>query len=250
MSSEATQTKPHKHHRGKKHHVTTKEVFSISNPNAPTYYVEAFKMIASNIEFIAVAQECKSILVTSTIQDEGKTNLSTNLALALSGYGKKVCIVDCDLRRPQIHNVLSIGFAPGLTNYLNGECTKEEVIRSTKINNLSAITYGAIPPNPSELLSSVSMIEFIKELEKEFDYIIFDTPPVGVVIDSLPLVKQSDGVVLVIKHNSTTYPDLKKITETINRNNGKILGVIVNNVESVKSHKYGKGYGYGYGYGY
>ena len=159
-------------------------------------------------------------------------------------------IIDCDLRRPQIHNVLSIGFAPGLTNYLNGECTKEEVIRNTKISNLSAITYGAIPPNPSELLSSASMMEFIKELEKEFDYIIFDTPPVGVVIDSLPLVKQSDGVVLVVKHNSTTYPDLKKIIETINRNNGKILGVIVNNVESVKSHKYGKGYGYGYGYGY
>ena len=94
------------------------------------------------------------------------------------------------------------------------------------------------------------MKEFVKELEKEFDYIIFDTPPVGVVIDSLPLVKQSDGVVLVVKHNSTTYPDLKKVIETINRNNGKILGVIINNVESVKSHKYGKGYGYGYGYGY
>ena len=157
-------------------------------------------------------------------------------------------IIDCDLRRPQIHNVLSIGFAPGVTNYLNGECTKEEVIRSTKITNLYAVTYGAIPPNPSELLSSVGMKEFVKELEKDFDYIIFDTPPVGVVIDSLPLIKQSDGVVLVVKHNSTTYPDLKKVIDTISRNNGKILGVIVNNVESVKSHKYGKGYGYGYGY--
>ena len=212
---------------------------------------ESYKTARTNIAYSIIKKGCKKICFTSANKSEGKTVTSVNIAIALSQQvNTRVLIIDCDLRRPQIHNVLSIGFAPGLTNYLNGECTKEEVIRNTKISNLSAITYGAIPPNPSELLSSESMREFVKELEKDFDYIIFDTPPVGVVIDSLPLVKQSDGVVLVIKHNSTTYPDLKKIIETINRNNGKILGIIVNNVESVKSHKYGKGYGYGYGYGY
>ncbi len=207
--------------------------------------------IRTNIVYSIIKKGCKKISFTSANKSEGKTVTSVNIAIALAQQvNTKVLVIDCDLRRPQIHNVLSIGFAPGLTNYLNGECSKDEVIRSSKINNLYAITYGAIPPNPSELLSSESMKEFVKELEKEFDYIIFDTPPVGVVIDSLPLVKQSDGVVLVVKHNSTTYPDLKKVIETINRNNGKILGVIINNVESVKSHKYGKGYGYGYGYGY
>lgn len=212
---------------------------------------ESYKTARTNIVYSIIKKGCKKISFTSANKGEGKTVTSVNIAIALAQQvNTRVLIIDCDLRRPQTHNVLSIAFAPGLTNYLNGECSKDEVIRSTKINNLSAITYGAIPPNPSELLSSESMREFIKELEKDFDYIIFDTPPVGVVIDSLPLVKQSDGVVLVIKHNSTTYPDLKKIIETINRNNGKILGIIVNNVESVKSHKYGKGYGYGYGYGY
>ena len=181
---------------------------------------ESYKTARTNIAYSIIKKGCKKISFTSANKSEGKTVTSVNIAIALSQQvNTRVLIIDCDLRRPQIHNVLSIG-------------------------------YGAIPPNPSELLSSASMMEFIKELEKEFDYIIFDTPPVGVVIDSLPLVKQSDGVVLVVKHNSTTYPDLKKIIETINRNNGKILGVIVNNVESVKSHKYGKGYGYGYGYGY
>ena len=97
------------------------------------------------------------------------------------------------------------------------------------------------------------MLHFVESLEKDYDYIIFDTPPVGVVVDSLPLVKQSDGVVLVVKHNSTTYPALKKVINTLERNGGKIIGIIVNNVESVKTNKFGKGgkgYGYGYGYGY
>ncbi len=130
---------------------------------------------------------------------------------------------------------------------------KEEMIRTTKISNLFAVTYGAVPPNPSELLSSSGMQEFVKTVEKDYDYIIFDTPPVGVVVDSLPLVKQSDGVVLVVKHNSTTYPALKKVIDVLNRNGGKIIGIIVNNVESVKTKKFGKGgkgYGYEYGYGY
>ena len=211
---------------------------------------ESYKTARTNIAYSIIKKGCKKICFTSANKSEGKTVTSVNIAIALAQQvNTRVLIIDCDLRRPQIHNVLSIEFAPGLTNFLNGECSKEDILRSTKINNLYAITYGAVPPNPSELLSSASMIEFVKELEKEFDYIIFDTPPVGVVIDSLPLVKQSDGVVLVIKHNSTTYPDLKKVIETINRNSGKILGVIVNNVDSVRSHKYGKGYGYGYGYG-
>lgn len=212
---------------------------------------ESYKTARTNIAYSIIKKGCKKICFTSANKSEGKTVTSVNIAIALAQQvNTRVLIIDCDLRRPQIHNVLSIEFAPGLTNFLNGECSKEDILRSTKINNLYAITYGAVPPNPSELLSSASMIEFVKELEKEFDYIIFDTPPVGVVIDSLPLVKQSDGVVLVIKHNSTTYPDLKKVIETINRNSGKILGVIVNNVDSVRSHKYGKGDGYGYGYGY
>ena len=117
---------------------------------------ESYKTARTNIAYSIIKKGCKKISFTSANKSEGKTVTSVNIAIALSQQvNTRVLIIDCDLRRPQIHNVLSIGFAPGLTNYLNGECTKEEVIRNTKISNLSAITYGAIPPNPSELLSSL-----------------------------------------------------------------------------------------------
>ena len=222
-----------------------KRTDNLLNMEAVAFQIrESYKTARTNIAYSIIKKGCKKIAFTSANKSEGKTVTSVNIAIALAQQvNTRVLLIDCDLRRPQIHNVLSIEFAPGLTNYLNGECSKEDIVRGTKINNLYAITYGAVPPNPSELLSSGSMLEFIKELENEYDYIIFDTPPVGVVIDSLPLVKQSDGVVLVIKHNSTTYPDLKKVINTLNRNGGKILGIIVNNVDSSRTHKYGKGYG-------
>ena len=212
--------------------------------------VESYKSARSNIMFSLSADDDKLFAVTSYSKGEGKSTVSANLAISFSKMEKKVLLVDCDLRRPNIHNIFKIENQAGLSNVIGKMVEFEEVIHRNVLPNLDILPSGTIPPNPSELLCSPKFTNLIKKLYEEYDYIIFDTPPVGVVIDSLPLVKQSDGVVLVVKHNSTTYPDLKKIIETINRNNGKILGVIVNNVESVKSHKYGKGYGYGYGYGY
>ena len=228
---------------------------NLINMDAVAFQIrESYKAARTNIVYSIIKKGCKKISFTSPNKGEGKTVTSVNVAIALAQQvNTRVLIIDCDLRRPQIHNALSLEPSPGLTNYLNGECEKEEMIRTTKISNLFAVTYGAVPPNPSELLSSSGMQEFVKTVEKDYDYIIFDTPPVGVVVDSLPLVKQSDGVVLVVKHNSTTYPALKKVIDVLNRNGGKILGIIVNNVESVKTKKFGKGgkgYGYEYGYGY
>ena len=216
---------------------------------------ESYKAARTNIVYSIVKKGCKKISFTSVSKSEGKTITSVNIAIALAQQvNTKVLIVDCDLRRPQVHNVLSLEPAPGVTNFLNGECTAEEVIKPTKIENLYAMTYGAIPPNPSELLSSKDMHSFIKEAETKFDFIIFDTPPVGVVVDALPIIKQTDGVVLIVKHNHTTYPGLKKIVEPLNRNDEKILGIIVNGIDTLKTGKGGRGlfggYGYGYGYGY
>ena len=216
---------------------------NLINMDAVAFQIrESYKAARTNIVYSIIKKGCKKISFTSANKGEGKTVTSVNVAIALAQQvNTRVLIIDCDLRRPQIHNALSLEPSPGLT------------IRTTKISNLFAVTYGAVPPNPSELLSSSGMQEFVKTVEKDYDYIIFDTPPVGVVVDSLPLVKQSDGVVLVVKHNSTTYPALKKVIDVLNRNGGKILGIIVNNVESVKTKKFGKGgkgYGYEYGYGY
>ena len=161
----------------------------------------------------------------------------------------RVIVVECDLRRPHVHSALKLAPTPGLTNFLNNECSADDIIKTTKLPNMNAVCYGAVPPNPSELLASDAMADLVKQLESEYDYIIFDTPPIGVVIDSVPILKMSDGVVVVVNNNSTTYPQLSKTIDIINRSGGKIIGTIINRVKPVEGKKYKKGYG-GYSYGY
>lgn len=212
---------------------------------------EAYKTARTNIDYSIIKKGCKKIVFTSSSKGEGKTLSSINIASALAQQvDTKVIIVECDLRRPHVHLALNITPSPGIANCLNGECSLEDIIKTTHLENLSAICYGAIPPNPSELLSSDSMSDIIKRLEKEYDYIIFDAPPVAVVIDAVPIIKQSDGVVLVIKNNSTTYPQLNKTIDIIKRSGGKTLGVIVNRVktEDTRSGKYSYNYNYRYEY--
>ena len=210
---------------------------------------ESYKTARTNLVYSVIKKGCKKLAFTSCSKGEGKTTTSTNIAIALAQQvNTKVLIVDCDLRRPQVHNALGIEPSPGITNYLNSECSKEDIVRKTHVKNLSAVTYGALPPNPSELLASRDMNEFIKDVEKEYDYIIFDTPPIGVVADAFPVIKQSDGVVLIVRHNQTTYPKFNKILDSIQRNGGKIIGVVVNSIDTVKVSKTGYGYGSAYGY--
>lgn len=210
---------------------------------------ESYKTARTNIVYSIIKKGCKKISFTSANKGEGKTVTAMNIASALAQQvNTKVLIVECDLRRPHVHTALKIDPAPGLTNYLNSECTVEDVVQKTKIPNMFAISYGALPPNPSELLASELMKEFIKSIENDYDYIIFDNPPVGVVIDAIPIIKMSDGVVVVIRDNSTTYPELNKTVDILRRSNSKILGVIVNRIKMENIKKYKSGYSYGYGY--
>ena len=204
---------------------------------------ESYKAARTNIAYSG----CKKVAFTSSTKSEGKTVTSINVASALAQQvDTKVLVVECDLRRPRVNTALKIEPTPGLTNYLNDECSLEDIIKDTKIDNLKAIAYGAIPPNPSELLASEAMAYLIKTVEKEYDYIIFDTPPVGIVIDAVPILKASDGVVIVARNNSTTYPELAKTVETVERTDAKIIGVILNRVKPQETRK-GKGYYSRYG---
>ena len=251
-STTTTKKRKHRHHRHHKNHSTVKKIFSVVDKNAPTYYVEAFKMIASNIEFIAVAQECKSLLVTSTVQDEGKTNLSVNLALALSGYGKKVCLVDCDLRMPSIHRLQRSSL--GLTHVLKGEKTLDEVIFKHEDSELSILLGGAIPPNPTELLASRKMQKVVEELAEKFDYVIYDTPPCLGISDVSVLGRYMDGAILAIRHDSTDKRMVEKAMSNIENSGLKVLGAILmeykadSDVSNSYYYKYGYKYG-GYYYG-
>ena len=205
---------------------------------------ESYKAARTNIAYSILKKGCKKVAFTSSTKSEGKT---VNVASALAQQvDTKVLVVECDLRRPRVNTALKIEPTPGLTNYLNDECSLEDIIKDTKIDNLKAIAYGAIPPNPSELLASEAMADLIKTAEKEYDYIIFDTPPVGIVIDAVPILKAADGVVIVARNNSTTYPELAKTVETVERTDAKIIGVILNRVKPQETRK-GKGYYSRYG---
>lgn len=210
---------------------------------------ESYKTARTNIDYSIIKKGCKKVAFTSSSKGEGKTLTAMNVASALAQkMGTKVIVVECDLRRPHVHAALKLTPTPGLTNYINDGVELEDIIKPTHIENLNAICYGAIPPNPSELLSSDVMASLIKRLEQEYNYIIFDTPPIGVVVDAMPVIKLTDGVVVVAKNNATTYPQLDKTIDLVKRSGGKMLGVIINRVkpEDVRNKKYGYSYTYGY----
>ncbi len=202
---------------------------------------EAYKKARTNLVYSIIKKGCKKIIFTSPFKSEGKTTTTINVAIALSQQkNTRVLVIDCDLRRPTTHTYFGLkGDEKGLANFLNDECTLEEAVSKTNNENLDLITFGAIPPNPSELLSSDSMAEMLEKLEEKYDYIIFDTPPVNMVVDVIPLLRLSDGTVLVVKHNSSTYPELKSAVDTLRRNHAKILGIIVNGTPTVETSKGG-----------
>ena len=201
---------------------------------------ESYKKARTSLVYSIIKKGCKKIIVTSPFKNEGKTTTTVNISIALSEQvGVKVLVIDCDLRRPTTHIAMGIESDKGLANFLNGECDLDEIITKTDHENLDFITFGAIPPNPSELLSSDGMKDMVKQLESRYDYIIFDTPPVNMVIDAIPLIGLCDGVVVVIKHKSTTYPDLNRALDVLRRNDAKILGVIINAVPTVETSKGG-----------
>lgn len=224
---------------------------------------EAYKTIRANIMFSVIKKGCKIIVVSSSTPNEGKTTTTVNLAVTIAQADQRVLLIDGDLRKPKIHQYFSFSNAPGLTNYLGASISGKRkadlfsVIHPTEYENLSVLCSGSIPPNPAELLGSELMSEFLNDISSDYDYIIIDTPPINVVSDSLPVIRESDGVVLVVRQNQTTHPDLQKTLSALEFIDAKILGFVVNFAESKASkyggkysYKYGYSYGYGYGYGY
>ena len=225
---------------------------AIMDPGLKFRVEEAYKSIRINIMLSVMKKGCKIIVVSSSMANEGKTTTTTNLAISISQADQRVLLIDGDLRKPKVHHYFSIPNAPGLTNYLGASVNSRaaqkvdlfSIIHPTEYKNLCVITSGSIPPNPGEMLGSEPMADFLKEVSEHFDYIIIDTPPINVVSDALPVIRESDGVVMVVRANASTHPELQKALDALKFIDAKILGFVVN-YESEKRSKYGY-YKYGY----
>jgi len=205
--------------------------------------MESYRSLRTNINFAAVGSEMRSIVVTSSVPAEGKSTTAANLAMAMALDGKRVIIVDADLRRPSLHKLFRTDSSPGLTDVLVGTHEIEHVVRSSGVENVSVIPAGSPPPNPSELLGSARMVELIGRLQEVADVVLFDTPPTLAVADSVVLASRTDGVLLVIGYGETKKANSKKALDHLRRANARVLGTVLNRVEGPNSgYYYGKYY--------
>ena len=198
---------------------------------------EAYRSLRSNIEYSSFDDEYRVIVVTSSVPGEGKSTTSGNLAIALAQSGNSVLLVDCDMRKPSIHKKFKISNAAGTAELLLRKKSFEEVANNYN-ENLTIITAGKIPPNPSEMLASRAMTAFIEEMKKEFKYIILDTPPLQAVTDAQVLSTKADGVLLVIRAGSTKREMVLNSVDLIKKVQGKVIGTVLNGVENKKNNYY------------
>lgn len=206
---------------------------------------EQYRTVRTNVEFAGAALEkCQVVMFTSSTMSEGKSTVSANVAVTWAQAGKKVLLIDADLRRPTVHATFRKLNLDGVTTILNGKSKASEVVEETFVDNLSIIPSGPVPPNPSELLNSKRMGDLLSWARESFDIIVLDAPPVLAVSDVQVLVPKTDGVVIVSRLGKTLKGDLRRTVEVLKLAKAHILG----SVERVNSRHGDKGYGYGYGY--
>jgi capsular exopolysaccharide synthesis family protein len=233
------------------------EIPLLSTPRSTI--AEAIRTVRTNILFSASDNEKKVLLVTSAMAQEGKTIMSTNLAVGFAQLGKKVLLIDADMRKPRVHTVFKAEREPGLSEILTNVKEPFSVIRDTQVENLKLIACGTIPPNPAELLISSHMDKFIEKMKEQFDVIIFDSPPITSVTDAVEVGSYVDGVVIVIKTGATPRPAAQSAIHQLSEVNANIFGVVLNDVDFQKDNyypyykyysRYYSRYYYHYGYYY
>jgi len=206
---------------------------------------ESFRSLRTNIQYLAADKTKKIITITSSVGGEGKTFIAINLAAIFALSGHKTILIGGDLRKPKLHEDFEVDTAKGLSSFLINKSDLSEVIVKTEINALDVISSGPTPPNPAELLDSPKMKELIKELNKTYDYVIIDTPPIGLVTDGVILMQYSDVNLYVVRHNYSKAKALGIINNLYSQEQVKNVHIIINDFKQSSS-----GYGYGYGYGY
>ena len=228
-----------------------KELIAELDPKSPIS--EVFRTLRTNIQFMNTKGKLKTILVTSTFPGEGKSWVASNLAVTFAQAGKKVVLIDADMRKGRQYNIFGISPIPGLSNYLsgidvdNGERDITDIadyVQDTEVDNLFVMPAGNIPPNPSELLISPQMVDLLEQLKDLCDIVIIDGTPNELVTDSLILTRLVDSTIIVTASKQTKKDNLRRAIQNIQNVGGKIAGVVVNKVP-IAAKKYEQSYYYG-----
>lgn len=216
--------------RSKRHLIAKKD------PKSPI--TEQYRTIRTNIQYASVDQAIRSIVVTSTGPMEGKSTTTANLAVVFAQQGKKTLLIDADLRKPTAHYTFQLPNTFGLTSVLTKQAELMDAVHMTDVENLFVLTSGPIPPNPAELLASVSMEYLLKEAYNLYDFILFDTPPVLTVTDAQVLANLADGSILVTSSGTTDRDGAIKAKEILSNAQAKLLGAVLNNKKADKDTHY------------
>ncbi len=230
------------------HNTTDENIPVVEHPKSAL--AESFRAIRTNLQYKLREQGQKVIMITSTVSGEGKTFAAENLAVIISMSGRRTLLASFDLRKPRIHRDFEVNNENGLSAYLSGQSSYEEIVLASQYENLHVAPAGQTPPNPAELLETSLVKEFFDRARKEFDYIILDTPPVGIVTDGLMLAPYTDVILYLIRQNYSSKNVLSFIDEMYEKQDIKKLAILVNDIKLSSYYGYSYGYGYGYGYGY
>lgn len=230
------------------------ELIAFTDPKSPVS--EMFRTLRTNLQFMGNTRKIQTVLITSTLPGEGKSWTAANLAVTFAQSGKKVVLVDCDLRKGRQFSVFNVTARPGVSNYLSGVVNEGEVydvddirsfVRETDIEDLYVIPAGDVPPNPSELLVNSRMMQLLEDLKEQFDIVIFDAPPALLVTDAMILARIVDTTMIVVAHQETKMDNLNKVQRSIKNVGGNVAGVVINKIPmSVKKYQdsyYGEYYG-------
>ena len=210
-----------------------KELIAQKDPKSPVS--EVFRTLRTNIQFMNAKGKLKTLLVTSTLPGEGKSWVTSNLAVTFAQAGKRVILIDADMRKGRQYTIFGVSPIPGLSNYLSDALDNDEIdlidyVQETEVKNLYIIPAGNIPPNPSELLTSMQMVDLLEELKRICDIVIIDGTPCELVTDSVIISRIVDSTIIVTASKQTKKDNLKRIIANIKSVGGNLAGVVLNKV--------------------
>ncbi len=215
----------------------TNTLITISNPRSPI--AEAYRTLRTNLEFSNLDKSLRALVVTSAGSEEGKSTTLANLAVTIAQSGKRVILVDADLRRPTQHQIFNLKNNAGLTDMVrDDEVLKNPPTQETNVPNLDVLTSGQLPPNPAEILGSKRMSEILASLLERADMVLFDAPPVLAVTDAAVLSQKVDGVLLVVSAGKTKRENARKAQTQLEKINARVIGAVLNNIKAESGAQY------------